>query len=67
MSHNVVYLFSTPNLSNYQADVTISPSALNQSKLLKYFLINNNNSERAKFFIHIAHDKTLEINILMAI
>ena len=44
MTHNVVYLFSiyhgeviTPNLGNYQADLTISPSALNQSKLLKYF------------------------------
>ena len=37
MSHNVVYLFSTPNLGNYQADMTISPLALNQSKLLKYF------------------------------
>ena len=37
MSHNVVYLFSTPNLGNYQADITISPLALNQSKLLKYF------------------------------
>ena len=37
MSHNVVYLFSTPNLGNYQADRAISPSALNQSKLLKYF------------------------------
>ena len=35
MSHNVVYLFSTPNLGNYQAE--ISPLALNQSKLLKYF------------------------------
>ena len=37
MSHNAVYLFSTPNLGNYQADMTISPLALNQSKLLKYF------------------------------
>ena len=37
MSHNVVYLFSTPNSGNYQADMTISPLALNQSKLLKYF------------------------------
>ena len=36
MTH-VVYLFSTPNLGNYQADMTISPLALNQSKLLKYF------------------------------
>ena len=36
MSHNVVYLFSTPNLGNYQADMRISPLALNQSKLLKY-------------------------------
>ena len=35
--HNVVYLFSTPNLGNYQADMTISSLALNQSKLLKYF------------------------------
>ena len=34
MSHNVVYLFSIPN---YQEDMTISPLALNQSKLLKYF------------------------------
>ena len=37
MSHNVVYLFSTPNLGNYPADMTISPLALNQTKLLKYF------------------------------
>ena len=36
MSH-VIYLFSTLNLGNYQADMTISPLALNQSKLLKYF------------------------------
>ena len=37
MSHNVVYLFSPQNLGNYQPDMTISPLALNQSKLLKYF------------------------------
>ena len=37
MTRNVVYLFSTPNLGNYQADMTISPLAPNQSKLLKYF------------------------------
>ena len=37
MTRNVVYLFSTPNLGNYQANMTISPLALNQSKLLKYF------------------------------
>ena len=37
MSYNVVYLFPTPNLGNYQADMTISPLALNQSKILKYF------------------------------
>ena len=37
MSHNVVCLFSTPNLGKYQADMTISPLALDQSKLLKYF------------------------------
>ena len=37
MSHNVEYLFSTSNLGNYQADMTISPLALNESKLLKYF------------------------------
>ena len=62
MSHNVVYLFSTPNLGNYQADMTISPLALNQIKTPKIFSINNNtDSERAKFFIHIPHDKTLEI------
>ena len=29
MSHNVVYLFSILNLANYQADMTISPLALN--------------------------------------
>ena len=28
MSHNDVYLFSTPNLSSYQADMTISLLAL---------------------------------------
>ena len=27
----------TPNLGNYQADMTISPTAINQSKLLEYF------------------------------
>ena len=37
MSHNVVSLFSTANLGNNQMDITISPLALNQSKLLKYF------------------------------
>ena len=37
MTHNAVHLFSTPNLGNYQADMTISPLAFNQSKLLKYF------------------------------
>ena len=37
ITHNAVYLFSLPNLGNYQADMTISPLALNQSKLLKYF------------------------------
>ena len=37
MGHNVVYLFSTPNLGTYQADMTISPLALNQSKLLQYY------------------------------
>ena len=37
MSHNVVYSFSTPNLGKYQADMTISPLAFNQSKQLKYF------------------------------
>ena len=49
MTHNVVYLFSichgeaiTPNLRNHQADMTILPSALNQSKLLKYFQYINN-------------------------
>ena len=37
MTHYVLYLFSTPNLGNYQAGMRISPLALNQSKLLKYF------------------------------
>ena len=37
VSHNVVYLLSTPNLDNYQADMTISPLAPNQSRLQKYF------------------------------
>ena len=36
MSHDVVYLFSTTNLGNHQADMAISPLALNKSKLLKY-------------------------------
>ena len=40
MTHNVVYLFSTPNLGNYQADMTISLPI----KTLKIFSINNNNS-----------------------
>ena len=37
ITHNVVYIFSTPNLCNYQADMTISFLALKQSKPLKYF------------------------------
>ena len=37
MTYNVEYLFSTQNLDNYQADMAISPQALNQPKLLKYF------------------------------
>ena len=37
ISRNVVYLFSTQNLGNCQANMTIPPLALNQSKLLKYF------------------------------
>ena len=37
MTHNVVYLFSSQNLGKYQADMTILPLALKQSKLLKYF------------------------------
>ena len=36
MTHNVVRLFSIPNLGSYQAGMTISPLALNESKLLKY-------------------------------
>ena len=36
MTH-VVYLSSTPNLGNHQANMRIAPLALNQSKLLKYF------------------------------
>ena len=30
MTHNVVRLFLTPNLGNYQAGMMISPLALNQ-------------------------------------
>ena len=44
LRHNVVYVFSifngdviTPNLGNYRTDMTISSTALNQSKLLNYF------------------------------
>ena len=37
VTHNVVYLFSIANLGNYQVDMTVSPLALDQSKLLKYF------------------------------
>ena len=37
MTHNVVRLFSTPNLGNYQVNMAISPLAFNQSKLQKYF------------------------------
>ena len=37
ITHDVVYLCSTPNLGNYQADMTISPLPLNQSKILRYF------------------------------
>ena len=29
MTHNVVYLFSNPNFGNHQADMRISPLALN--------------------------------------
>ena len=43
----MVYLFSifhgeviASNLGSYQADMTISPTALNQSNLFKYFSIN---------------------------
>ncbi len=31
----------TPNLGNYRTDMTISSTALNQSKLVNYFQINN--------------------------
>ena len=45
MTHNVAYLFSIylipPNLGNHQAEVRISPLALNQSKLLKYCWLND--------------------------
>ena len=44
LRHNVVYVFSifyydviTPNLGYYRTDMTISSTALNQSKLLNYF------------------------------
>ncbi len=44
LRHNVVYVFSifngdviTPNLGKYRTDMTISSTALNQSKLLNYF------------------------------
>ncbi len=44
LRHNVVYVFSifngdviTPNLGNYRTDMTISSTALNQSKFLNYF------------------------------
>ena len=44
LGHNVVYVFSvfyddviTPNLGYYRMDMTISSTALNQSKLLNYF------------------------------
>ena len=44
LRHNVVYVFSifyddviTPNLGNYRTDMTISSTALNQSKLLNHF------------------------------
>ena len=38
MSHNT-YICFQPQICNYQADMTISPLALNQSKLLKFFSI----------------------------
>ena len=48
MTHNVACLFSVyhsevipPNLFNHQADVRISPLALNQSKLLEYCWLND--------------------------
>ena len=44
LRHNVVYAFSifyddviTPNLGYYRTDITISSTALNQSKLFNYF------------------------------
>ena len=44
LRHNVVYAFSifyddvvTPNLGNYQVDMTISSTAVSQSKRLNYF------------------------------
>ena len=58
MTPDIVYLFSvyhgeltTPNLGNYQAGMTISPSALNESKLLKYFqkIIFNNYIMSSRF------------------
>ncbi len=49
LRHNVIYVFSifnsdviTPNLGNYRTDMTISSTALNQSKTLELFSINNN-------------------------
>ena len=44
LRRNVVYVFSifyddviTPNVGNYWTDMTISSTALNQSKILNYF------------------------------
>ena len=44
LHHNVIYVFSvlyddviTPYLGNYQMDMTISSTTLNQSKLFNYF------------------------------
>ena len=44
LRHNVQYVFSifyddviTPNFGHYRTDITISSTALNQSKLLNYF------------------------------
>ena len=59
LRHNVVYVFSifngdviTPNFSNYRTDMTISSTALNQSKLLNIFSINNNVHYTSIIIVH---------------
>ena len=57
MTHNVVYLFPTPNLGNYQADMTISPFAVN---LRKKSCFEHFSSHSWPYVQYVNLDKVLE-------